>query len=173
MFRRSLALAVGGYPEHIVYAQDFGLILALAQHFKIAMIDAFLCQLRVLATSMTVSRKYQAVIDREWLMNLQRAADCLPLSKKARRLNRHLRAIAEGKIGIATLGTGSALAGLQMILRGIAHDPSTLWMNGLVRRFLGMKLQFSLHPYGRLKIPICGRVKIPQRQNVNFYTEIN
>ena len=173
MFRRSSALAVGGYSKHLVYAQDFGLILALAQHSKIAMIDDFLCQLRFLTTSITRSRKNQAVIDGEWLINLQTAADCLPLSKKARRLNRHLRAIAEGKIGIAILATGSVLAGLQMVLRGITHDPTTLWTNGMVRRFLGMKLQFSLHPYGRLKIPVCGRVEIPQRQSVKFYTEIH
>ena len=137
MFRRSLALAVGGYPEHLVYAQDFGLILTLVQHFQIAIIDEFLCQLRVLATSITRTRKNQAIIYRELLMIFKQVADLLPLSKKARRLNRRTQAIAEIKIGIATLGAGFVLEGVQTVFHGIANDPSALWINYPVSSFLG------------------------------------
>ena len=142
MFRRSLALAVGGYPEHLVYSQDFGLTLALARHYKIAMIDDFLCQLRILPASMTRSRKQQAVIARDRLVTFQYAVDFLPLSKKARRLNRHAIALAKSKLGFATLGTGSVLAGMKTIFHGIAHDPSVLWKNGPVSRFLGKSGDF-------------------------------
>ena len=136
MFRRSSAMAVGGYPEHLVYAQDFGLILALAQHYKIAMIDDFLCQLRILPNSMTTSSKYQTIIANDRLMNLQLAAKVLPLSKKARQLNRRVLVRARIRLGIVTFISGSVLIGVKIIVQEIVHNPSILWLNGPVRRFL-------------------------------------
>ena len=35
MFRRETAVAAGGYPQEYVYAQDFALLLELAQHGKL------------------------------------------------------------------------------------------------------------------------------------------
>lgn len=137
MYRRKLALQVGGYPEELVYAQDLGLILALAQHSRIAMIDEFLCQWRELQASMTRSPAYQVAIGREALILLRRAADSLPLSSTARRLNRRTQAIAEIKLGIATIRATSFLNGLKLMFHGISRDPSALWSNGWVRRLLG------------------------------------
>jgi len=139
MYRRQLAQEVGGYPAGIIWAQDFGLILSLAQHAKIAMIDDYLCQLRILTTSMTRSKKYQVVLANENLMLFQRAADVLPLSKKALRLNRRAIAVAKIKLGIATLRNNSVLAGVTLILRGLVSAPSSLWGNGPTRRFFGAK----------------------------------
>ncbi len=140
MYRYSLALEVGGYSKELTYAQDFGLTLALARHSKIAMIDDFLCQLRVLSTSMTRVKKYRAVIAREGLMLFQCAADWLPLSKEARRLNRRAQAIAEIKLGFALLRTESILHGLKLVLHGLVSSPSALWGNGPVRRFFGARI---------------------------------
>ncbi len=139
MYRRQLAAKVGGYPAEIVWAQDFGLILALAKIGKIAMIGDYLCQLRVLAASMTRSKQNQILVAREAQLLFQRAANTLPLSAKARRLNRRALAIAEIKLGIATLRNDAILAGMKMVLRGFVSAPSALWGNGLARRFFGMK----------------------------------
>jgi len=139
MYRRQLAQEVGGYPADIVWAQDFGLILALAQRAKIAMIADYLCQLRVLAASMTRSKKNQILVASEALVLFQRAANLLRLSAKARRLNRRALAIAEIKLGIATLRNNSVLSGVEMVLRGLISAPSALWGNGPARRFFGAK----------------------------------
>ncbi|OGQ99693.1 MAG: hypothetical protein A2505_09500 [Deltaproteobacteria bacterium RIFOXYD12_FULL_55_16] len=139
MYRHQLAQEAGGYPENIVWAQDLALTLALAQRGKIAMIAAYLCQVRMLAASMTRSRKYQILIANELLLLFKQAADTLQLSLKARRLNRRARAIAEIKLGIATLRSVSFGAGLSMILRGFVAAPSSLWGNGPARRFFGAK----------------------------------
>ena len=139
MYRRQLAQEVGGYPADIVWGQDLGLTLALARRAKIAMIADYLCQLRVLAASMTRSRKYQILIANELLLLFRQAADTLHLSSKARRLNRRAMAIAEIKLGIATLKSDSVCAGLKMVLHGFVTAPSALWGNGLVRRFFGAK----------------------------------
>lgn len=139
MYRRQLAQEAGGYPENIVWAQDLGLILALAQRAKIAMIAEYLCQVRVLTASMTRSRKYQMLVATESLLLFRRAAESLRLSTKARRLNRRAVAIAEIKLGVATLRSDSFWAGLQMVLHGFATAPSALWGNGPARRFFGAK----------------------------------
>lgn len=139
MYRYQMALQVGGYSKDIIWAQDFALMLALAQRNKVAIIDDFLCQLRMLPASMTRSKKYQILVASEALLLFQRAADSLRLSERARRLNRRAVAIAEIKLGIATLKNNSILSGIKIVLRGVAADPSALWGNGPARRFFGAK----------------------------------
>jgi len=139
MYRRQLAHEVGGYPENIVWAQDLGLILALAQRAKIAMIANYLCQVRVLSAGMTRSIKYRALVANEALLLFRQAADSLQLNAQARRLNRRAMAIAEIKLGIATLRSDSFWAGLKMVWHGFVTAPSAVWGNGPVRRFFGAK----------------------------------
>lgn len=138
MYRRESAQQVGGYPD-LVWAQDLGLTLALARRGKIAMIPAYLCQVRMLAASMTRSRKYQILIANELLLLFKQAADTLQLSARARHLNCRALAIAEIKLGIATLRDGSFWTGLRMVWHGFLTAPSALWGNGPVRRFFGAK----------------------------------
>jgi glycosyltransferase involved in cell wall biosynthesis len=137
MYRHRLAVEVGGYSAELIQASDFGLILGLAQHCRIAIIDDFLCQLRVLSTSMSHSKKYRAIAAREALMLFQRAADLLPLSAKALRLNRRAQAIQRTKLGISSLSDGAMLPGLKLILHALLSEPSALWGNGPIRRFFG------------------------------------
>jgi len=142
MYRHSLALQVGSYSKDLIFASDLGLLIALAQHHRIAMIDDFLCQFRVLATSMTRSKIYYVIVASETLTLLQRAADVLPLSATARRLNRRAIAGSEIALGITTLKAGAVLKGVTLLLRGLARDPSVLWVNGRVRRYFGMQNGF-------------------------------
>lgn len=139
MYRRQLAQEVGGYPENIIWAQDLGLTLALAQRAKIAIIAKYLCQIRILTASMTRSRKYQILVATEALLLFRRAANSLQLSDKARRLNHRAVAIAEIKLGLASLRSDSFWLGLKMVLHGLLTAPSALWGNGPARRFFGAK----------------------------------
>ena len=137
MYRRKLAEEVGGYPSDIVWAQDFGLILALAQRYNIAMIGDYLCQLRILTSSLTRSLSNQILVANETLELFRRAASMVPLSARGCRLNRRSIAIAEIKLGLVTLRNKSIFAGLKLMIHGVFFSPSTLWSNGPVRRFFG------------------------------------
>lgn len=137
MYRYRLAQELGGYSEELIHASDFGLILTLAQKFSIAVIDEFLCQVRVSAGSMSRAVEYKSVAAREALQLFQRAAEILPLSKRALRLNRRSQAIAKIKLGISTAFSGSVRSGLKMITAAFLCAPGALWGNGPVRRFFG------------------------------------
>jgi glycosyltransferase involved in cell wall biosynthesis len=142
MYRYAAALRVGGYSKDLIFASDLGLILSLVEHYKIGMIDEFLCKLRVLPTSMTRSSKYRVIAARECLALVRQAAETLPLSTAARRLNRRALASLEILLGIANFQTVSKTEGMRLMARGIARDPSVLWVNGRVRRWLGADIGF-------------------------------
>ena len=135
MYRRLRALEAGGYPEHVIYSQDFGLIIELARRSSLAIIDDFLCDMRVVSTSMTRDKKYSSVFGGEALAHFEHAAQTLPLSSKARRLNRRVRSISRIEHGIGTMRTGSIPEGVKSVLRGVFSDPTVLWANGTVYRF--------------------------------------
>lgn len=142
MYRRKLAVEVGAYQEHIEVSNDYALILAMAQHARIAMIDEFLCHVRVLPTSMSRSEGYRTLFTNERLLLFRRAADTLKLSARSRMLNRRAIASDEIKLGIIAIRNKSFFEGLKMILSGIFFAPSVLWRNGPVMRFFGVKPEF-------------------------------
>jgi glycosyltransferase involved in cell wall biosynthesis len=134
MYRRALAGEVGGYSTDLAYAQDFGLVLALAERHPIAVIDEFLCSWRIVSTSMTRAPQYAVRRGRESVMNFERAAR-LPLGAQSRRLNRRARAIAKVEMGLALIHAQSRVAGAGWIARGLLSDPLLLWTNGIKRLF--------------------------------------
>lgn len=139
MYRKEAAAAVGGYPSQFAYAQDYGLILGLAQKGKIAIINEYLCKLRVLRGSMTTSSRYRVDVPKDALALYKYALKTLPLSARARRLNRRAIAKSEIKYGVALLREDFG-AGLKIILAGIRRDPSALVINAKVSDLLGNKL---------------------------------
>jgi hypothetical protein len=54
-FRRDVVLALGGYDERFVYAQDFDLWSRVAAHHRVANVPEILVRYRVLATSLTAT----------------------------------------------------------------------------------------------------------------------
>jgi glycosyltransferase involved in cell wall biosynthesis len=133
MFRRRAALAVGGYPKEYVYAQDFALILALAQHGRLAVIGEYLCKLRVFSGNMSHSIKYALAVASEGLALMKYAGEKLPLNKKARRMNRCAVAKYEIRWGLAMLKSGDAFSGFKKILSTLVFNPDVLWTNQLFR----------------------------------------
>ena len=61
MFRRNVAIEMGGYDPSFVYAQDFNLIIEFAKLSKIAVIDEELCTWRRASSSLTFSNDLKIV----------------------------------------------------------------------------------------------------------------
>ncbi|MFN0152124.1 MAG: glycosyltransferase family 2 protein [bacterium] len=137
MFRRACAEEVGGYPEYLVYAQDRGLLLALARRHRIAMLDSFLCKMRIVPGSMTRAGRYRALIAREELSLLEYAAAHLKLGRESRRRNRRAIASTHAKLGVALARDGDLARGIASAFRAPLRDLSVLWDNPLFARWLG------------------------------------
>ena len=142
MYRRALAEAAGGYPAAFAVAQDFALILALAERGRIGMIARHLCSIRVVSTSVTRSRATRLAAYEE-SHRLFRRATQLPLSAEAKRRNRTTTARLTIKCGVETMRLGSYWRGAWRIARGIAESPGALVDNGLTRRWFGLTKPFS------------------------------
>jgi glycosyltransferase involved in cell wall biosynthesis len=141
MFRTSAAKAVGGYPEELVYAQDFGLIIALAQRGRIAIIPKLLCQFRVINTSMSQSLEYALIAATEGKMLFHRALKVLNLSNLSYRRSRRAVAVCDIKIGIILIKQKNIITGIRALLKGIMSDPTALLVNGKTKRILASFLR--------------------------------
>ena len=130
MLRKDEAEEVGGYPKDLIYAQDYGLIIALAQKGKIAVIPKLLCQFRVLRSSMSNSSKYALTSATEGKALLLNAIEVLSLSKYSKRQNKRALAIYDIKIGIILIKQKNILEGLKFVIKGLMSDPSSLFING-------------------------------------------
>ncbi len=107
---------------------------ALAQNGRLAIIDDFLCQWRTSPENATCSGRYRFMIPYEQLALWRYAVRVLPLSARARRLNRLAAARAEVMYGLAMLRDKTVFSGISNILRGLARCPTLIWQNGPVRR---------------------------------------
>ena len=136
MYRRQIAKLLGGYSTEFLNSQDFCLVLDVAAHFKIAVIDEFLCHLMISSTSLSRST-YRLIAAQEALLLFERSASRLSLSQNSMLLNRRSVAIAEVKIGIYRILEGEIIVGLKQIIFALILQPSVLWGNGLARRLLG------------------------------------
>ena len=139
MYRSDAASKVGGYPEEFAYAQDRELVVALAQYGKLAIIKEFLCQWRISPKGMTSSRENRLLNAYENLMSWRYALRLLPLSARARSLNRLATARAEIRYGLVLLMDKTDFSGFAQILKGFSRCPMVIWQNGPVRRCFGQK----------------------------------
>ena len=138
MYRAAAASEVGGYPEEFAYAQDIALMQVLAQNGKLAIIDDFLCKWRTSTTSETRSSRNRLLIAYEQLALWRYAVQSLPLSARARHLNRLVTARAEVRYGLAMLRNKTVFSGFGNILRGLVRCPRLIWQNDRVRRSFGL-----------------------------------
>ncbi len=140
MYRKLQAEEVGGYPEELIYAQDYGLIIALAQKGKIAIIPEILCQFRVTSNSMSNSLLHALTVATEGKALLRQAQKVLNLSKYSLRQSRRALAICDIKIGFILLKQKNLLQGLKFLINGLKKDPSAIFINGrtqkIVNKFL-------------------------------------
>jgi glycosyltransferase involved in cell wall biosynthesis len=133
MYRRKAAVAVGGYPKEYIYAHDFALILNLVEHGKIAIVAEYLCKNRVSSGNMSNLGMHAMDVAGEGKRLMKIAGEKLPLSKKARRMNRCAIAKYEIRCGLANLRGGDIFSGLKRILSALVSNPDVLWTNQLFR----------------------------------------
>jgi glycosyltransferase involved in cell wall biosynthesis len=136
MYRRRIAEILGGYSTEFLHSQDFCLVLDVATHFKIAIIDEFLCSLMIASSSLSRS-SYRVIAAQEALLLFQRSAERLSLSQNTMLLNRRSKAIAQVKLGIYRISDGEFIIGLIIIIVTLIDQPSVLWGNGIARRLFG------------------------------------
>jgi len=133
MFRHAAAVSAGGYPQEYIYAQDFALILALAQKGKLGMIPEYLCRLRVFSRNMSNSFAHGKDVVREGLRLITYAGQHLTLDQKAMQMNRRSIAKYEIRSGIVELRSRAYGRGIRRIVVALLRNPDILWINGFVR----------------------------------------
>lgn len=125
-FRREDAIAVGGYRIDLPWANDYGLWIRLAERGDVAMIDEFLCDWRIVATSMTRGTRHRVDVTRDGLVLLREARDRLGFSGTAKLRNRHAIRVAEIKEGMTQVRGGERARGLLAIARALVRNPLAL-----------------------------------------------
>jgi glycosyltransferase involved in cell wall biosynthesis len=121
MYRREAAAEIGGYPENYVWAQDYALFIALTSKYRIAMLDHFLCSIRIQETNMTRSPKLQLTVAQERLLLLEQAAQLIPLSAKGKRLNRGARILAQIRIALIYCSEKKIAAAFNIFVKNIIN----------------------------------------------------
>ena len=87
MFRRNIALAIGGYDSSYKYAQDFDLILKIASISRVEIIPEVLCAWRSVETSQTYAMESLVVRARDEYQLFRRIRHFHPLNKADRLAN--------------------------------------------------------------------------------------
>lgn len=137
MYRAEVASEVGGYPEHRLYNQDYGLWLRLVARGSLAMLPECLTHIRVLASSMTRSRKQQVLVASDILQAMIDAGESLNLCEEGKRLNREAIAIARLRYAVALARSRRVAEGLRAVCHAFAADPVSVVNNRITRGFFG------------------------------------
>ena len=90
---------------------------------SLAIIGEYLCKLRVYSSNMSHSPKHAMDVASEGLALMKYAGKNLPLSPKARRMNRCSVAKYEIRYGVAMLKSGDFFLGLKKILSALVANP--------------------------------------------------
>ena len=123
MYRRAAAVAAGGYPADIVYAQDFALWQKLAAAGDLANLPEWLTVLRRHQTNMTVQPAYALTRAREAMTLFEQAAGLGGYGPEARRRGRRALGAAEARYGMLLCRTGRVRDGLGHLLRAVRLNP--------------------------------------------------
>lgn len=138
MYRAELAKRLGGYPAAFTYAQDLALILAISRIARISILGEYLCQYRVIASSVSRNPKMLLNIGQEQLALLQEAAKAFPLSETATRRNYHRQAVAQLKIGVALIRDWRVINGLKRVASAIIKELGIRIVGGFVGRIFSI-----------------------------------
>ncbi len=128
MFRRSSALAVGGYNAQYEFAQDYHLFIRLAFYGECFILEETLTQLRITETSYTNQNLLSTLRASEEARLFLLAAKTLRLSRRGKRANRRRRALAMMQLGLVEVKNGRVSLGTVNIIRGLTTDPTFSWV---------------------------------------------
>jgi glycosyltransferase involved in cell wall biosynthesis len=126
MYRRTIALEVGGYPAAFVWGQDFAFFIALTSQHPVAILSEFLCQLRMQDTNMTHAPAYRLIVATERLQLFEMAGNLIALSRRGRFLNRGAVAFNALRLGAANVSEKRFADGFRLIARTLMGNSSYL-----------------------------------------------
>ncbi len=133
MYRLQAVKEVGGYSKYFSYAQDYCLLIDLAEMYNIAVLDQFLCTNRILPSGLSRSRKLQRLIFHEQIVLFGLAREKLKLSPSAIKQNIRSTANSHMRLGLADFYDGYFLRGLSSIVTSLLEHSAALWGNNSVR----------------------------------------
>lgn len=125
--------AIGGYDSTFIFAQDCALVLAMVGRGKIANINNYLCDYRVVKNSMTNSRSNLDLIGQESIRLLEKAKSNLSLDLVSQRKNSRGISIGKIRIGASKINKGKIVIGIYTILKELINHPCLIYGNFLKR----------------------------------------
>ena len=123
MYRRVNCEAVGGYPKDLVFAQDYGLWIRLAQTGKIANLPHKLVSIRDHEARLTNSPASYLNQSLDSITCFKRARKLPNLEAKTLRLNRCAEALEKGRVAKIYAQIGKWGTALGWSFRAIFCDP--------------------------------------------------
>jgi glycosyltransferase involved in cell wall biosynthesis len=136
MYRKHVAIEIGGYSSFYSLSQDYDLALKMVRSGGIAVQGQFLCRYRVLGSSLTRSKATRVLAATETLSLLRYAAGVLPVSQKFTRLNKRAQTIAKIKLGLYEFESGAWARGMSKVALLIIMNPGVFLQYGPIKRFL-------------------------------------
>jgi len=136
MYRREVALEMGGYPRELAHSQDMGLWLRLLRCGRMAVLQQTLCQYRVAPAGMTQSRHYRVDAARDHIQLFRTVRAELPLGPAARVRNREELALARARYAWSLAKNGRPLRAIGAGISAVVADPLALLNNRVSREFL-------------------------------------
>jgi glycosyltransferase involved in cell wall biosynthesis len=136
MYRAADARAVGGYPETVPYAQDFGLWLRLLGRGKVGVLGEYLARHRSTPLGMTRSKESQVLVARDTFQLLLVARQSIAWGRSARRRNGEELMIAALRYALALARANRPFQALRLLARGISLHPRGILWNRVYRAAL-------------------------------------
>ena len=93
MYRRELAVKVGGYPKRMIWCQDYGLYISLAKVTQLHIEPFFHVKWRLNPNGMSTSSASKILKYKELLLNYRRSSRILSVSNKSRSMSKASEAI--------------------------------------------------------------------------------
>lgn len=133
MYRRQVALAVGGYDPRFEYAQDYHLTLRIASQGECYLLPESLTLFRVSPSSYTNSAKMRLVRSKDEVEIFRLAPEILKLSVNGIQLNRRRQAIANVTLAFAAIREHQYHLAISSIRSALRADPRMTWIRYLVQ----------------------------------------
>jgi GT2 family glycosyltransferase len=123
MYRRQAAIAAGGYPADLAYAQDYGLWVRLLRQGGVANLAEDLASIRQHGGAMSQAPDTVFVRSLDAIRVFREAASLPGLSAAALRGNRRVEALECGRLAKALMAQGQWAAALSWFAGALVRDP--------------------------------------------------
>lgn len=125
MYRREAAIAAGGYPLDLAYAQDYGLWVRIARHGGVANLSEELASIRQHGGALSLAPETILVRSLDAIRMFREAASLPGLSAASRRLNRRIEALESGRLGKAFMARRQWGEAASWLVKGFLRDPTS------------------------------------------------